>query len=125
MGSSGEVSVPLKCRAGIPYRRRFRLVDGAAIWSTVESFEVRSQIRDKKDSSSELLGSLTPYLTKFIEGNDIVVQLEMTGAQTRTLPKKGYYDIIISDPGVEDDRAIPISSGRITVRSLITEAADV
>lgn len=124
-GSVTSEPVDLVMTAGLPYRRRFRMGGVAAIWPTLPEFEVRSQIRAGKDETTELLYNLAQHITPSIDGVDIVLDLVLTGADTRVIPKKGYYDIIVSDPGVTDQRAIPASSGKIKVGLLVTAAVDV
>lgn len=124
MAGATSTPVALEMTAGLPYSRRFRVQDGKLVWPTLDTFEVRSQIRKRKTPTSELLGALTPFLTPSYDEDDIVVDLELTGAQTREVVG-GYYDIIISDVGTTDARAIPIASGKVKVGTLVTEAADV
>lgn len=115
--------VDLMLTAGLPFSRRVRVSGGANIWSTLVDFEVRSQIRREADSTSELLGSLIPYITPSIDGADIVLDIEMSGSQTRIIPE-GYFDIVISDPGSTDLRAISVLTGRIKLSNLITAVSD-
>lgn len=117
-------SVTLAMTAGLPYHRRVRVMNGKALWPTLDSFEVRSQIREGKTEATALLGVLTPYLTKSFDGVDIVVDIDLTGEQTREIPISGSYDIVISDPGPEDARAFPILAGKIKVKALVTAATD-
>lgn len=124
MAGTSSDSVELSVVAGLPYRRRFRVVNGTSLWATLDAFEVRSQIRDGKTTEATLLGSLVPHLTPSIDNLDIVIDLDMSGADTRALPA-GYYDIILSDVGTEDERGLRISNGKIKIGSLITAATDV
>lgn len=114
--------VPLDVTGGLPYGRNFRVTDGVDIWPDVDSFEVRGQIRQKDKYTAPLVADLTPYLTGEIDGNDIVIKLVMTGAVTRTLGK-GAYDILISDPGVEDAKALRVSEGPFNYDHVLTTAA--
>lgn len=123
MAESGNTSVELAMTAGLPYARRFRVQGGKLVWSNLDQMEVRSQIRQRKTPTSPLVGALTPFLTASYEGDDILIDLELTGAQTRAMVK-GYYDIIISDVGTTDARALPVASGKVKVSTLVTEAAD-
>lgn len=113
--------VPLDVTGGLPYSRKFRITNGVNIWSTVEAFEVRGQVRAKDKATAALVANLTPYLSREIDGNDIVVSLSMTGAATRTM-NKGYYDILISDPGVEDAKALRVSEGPFNYDQVLTTA---
>lgn len=125
---AGAVSQPVELilTAGLPYNRRFRVIDGVNVWPTEYTYEARSHIRVAKTFTSRLLFDLTPFLTVTIEGNDILVTLALTGEDTRAIaPGKGYYDIILSDVGAEDDRAISISSGTVTVKTIVTAGQNV
>lgn len=123
MAESGNTSVELAMTAGLPYSRRFRITNGKSVWPTLDLLEVRSQVRVRKQPTSALVGALTPFLTPSYDGDDIVIDLELTGAQTRTMIK-GYYDIVVSDVGATDERALSIASGKVKVGTLVTEAAD-
>lgn len=115
--------VELIVTAGLPYTRAIRITGGAAIWPELDQFEVRSQVRAGKTEQTALLNDLRPFITKTIVENDIVLLLSMTGAETRTL-NAGYYDVILSDPGVTDARAISALSGKIKIKQLVTAASD-
>lgn len=114
----------LRIVAGLPYSRRIRVVGAAATWPTVEDFEVRSQVRTGRGPTSTLLFALADYLTPSVEGGDIILDLHMTGSQTRQI-KAGFYDIVISDPGEVDERAIRALHGSISIGSLTTAPVDV
>lgn len=115
--------VLLEITAGLPYRRRIRVTNGTSLWANLVDFEVRSQLREGKTISSTLLLDLAQFITKSLDGADIVLVLAMTGAETRTL-SDGYFDIILSDPGIEDENAIPALTGKVKIGTLITAASD-
>lgn len=115
--------VDLEMTAGLPYNRRFRVVGGAAIWDAEEKFEVRSHIRQRKTQDSQLLKDLSPYFSSSVVEGDILIDLSLTGEQTRGFVK-GYYDIVISDVGTVDARALTISSGKVKVGTTVTAAGD-
>lgn len=123
MAGIPSTPVELSMVAGLPYQRRFRIVSGAKIWPDLETFEVKSQIRLRKTVDSELLKELTPFLTSAFDGDDITVDLILTGEQTRSMVK-GYYDIVISDVGTVDARAMTIASGKVKVGTTVTAASD-
>lgn len=50
----------------------------------------------------------------------IVIELEMTGADTRLLTSSGFYDVLLSDTGVIDGRGYIISHGPVKRTSIIT-----
>lgn len=116
-------AVELAMTAGLPYARRARVEGGALIWPSLDDFEVQSEIRSAKKNGT-LLGALVNYITPSIDGDDIVLDIRLTGAQTRLVPVKGYFDVILSDPGPEDARAIPALSGKIKVGTLVTGVPD-
>jgi hypothetical protein len=115
--------VTLSITAGLPYSRRMRVSGAKSVWPTADAYEVRSQIRVGKDVSSALVAELTPFLSASYDGTDIVVELELTGAETRTLGP-GNYDIIISDKGAVDANGLTILSGKVKIKSTITAATD-
>lgn len=122
MGTTDPVYLELT--AGLPYARRIRMTDGKLAWPLLTDFEVRSHVRAGKDTTSPLLYDLAVHMTPSYDVNDILVDISLTGAQTRLIPP-GNFDVIISDPGVEDVRAVRLASGKIKVASLITAAVDV
>lgn len=117
------MSTTLTVQAGEPYSRRIRVTDGTDIWPDLDDFEVRCQVRSGTSERYSLLDDLTPFLTPDIDGDDIVIDLAMTGADTRAA-KSGYYDLILSDIGETDVRAIRILDGRFEVEPVITSAGD-
>jgi hypothetical protein len=104
----------LVLRAGLPYARRFRVVDGTNVWPTLGSLETRAHVRQRKSPDSPLLLDLGDYITMSIEGDDIVGDIFMTGEETYDLTT-GNYDIVFSDPGSADARLIPVLEGDFKV----------
>lgn len=104
---------------GLPYRRSIRVKNGTNVWPTVDDFEVRSQVRVSDDPRSTLKTDLASFITSRVEGADIVLDLAMTGAETRTI-HGGYYDIVVSDKGSTDINAIRVLGGKFNVKPLIT-----
>lgn len=113
------VDVDLNVTGGLPYARRIRIRDGTKVWPSVDDFEVRSEVRSSNKYSSRLKFTLSPYITSSIDGSDIVLDLRMTGSETRQL-YGGFYDMIVSDKGGADVRAIRILKGRLLVEHLVT-----
>jgi hypothetical protein len=113
--------VELNIVAGLPYARRIRVTDGAKIWPSVDLLEVRSQVRVSPHWKSTLKATLTSYITPSIEGNDLVLDLKLTGAQTRTL-SGGYFDMVVSDKGSVDERGLQVIKGIIKLEHLVTGA---
>ena len=108
--------------AGLPFSRQVRITNGKSLWATEELFEARMQIRDGEDVSTALRYDFTPHLQKSYDGEDILVRWDLTGAQTRAL-KSGFYDLIVSDVGPEDAKALPpLLYGRFKVETLVTSA---
>jgi len=119
MEDTSAVPVDLEMTAGLPYKRRVRVSGAALIWPTQDSYEVRGQLRVGKLPTSQLIANLGQYLNAFIELGDIVVDIGLTGSQTRTL-STGYYDLVLSDPGAIDARAIRILFGKVKIKTLMT-----
>lgn len=115
--------VDLTFKAGIPYRRRWVLTDGTNLWADASDCEVRCQVRGGTSTSTVLKMDLTPHLSVTIEGDNVVATLLMTGADTR-VAKGGYYDMVISDTGTTDARAVRLGRGKISVEPTPTSAED-
>lgn len=113
----------LAMQAGIPYARRIRITDGKNLWASLDAFEVRSQVRAGRQTSSPLKYDLTPHLTPSFDANDIVVDLVLTGAQTRTMVG-GNYDMLVTDAGAVDAQGMRVLHGTLTVEPTTTDAAD-
>jgi hypothetical protein len=113
--------VDLPIRAGLPFARRIRVVGGRATWPTLDSFEVRADVRSGASSSSPLRYDLRQHMAVAYDGDDIVIDLSMTGAQTRQA-KGGNYDVLVSDAGAEDARAIVAVEGQVTVTPVVSGA---
>lgn len=128
------MSTDLEIVAGRPFAREIRAVGQAAIWPTVNSVEVRSQARIGPSENYPLidedgtLGNLHQWMTVSIDGADVVIDMSLTGAQTRALAEKitnnTYYDVWLSDVGPTDARALRLLQGRLLKESSITAAAD-
>lgn len=106
-------------KAGLPFRRRVRVTNGTTLWASLDLFEARMQIRVEPDLTSRLKYDFTPHLVTAIDGDDILVNWNLSGEDTLEL-KGGYYDLILSDMGNEDDTAIPVLWGTITVTPIVT-----
>lgn len=123
MAGANLTPVDLEVTAGLPYVRKIRVAGATTFWVSDDDYEIRSQVREAKAPTARLVYDLGQHLTGQIEGSDLVIELRMTGAQTRDLPK-GYYDIVVSDIGTVDARALRVLSGKVRVSSLITAASD-
>lgn len=121
-------AVTLPIIAGLPFTRRARLVDGRNIWGALVDFEARAQVRTRREPTATLITDLTPHLVAAYgvdtQANDIIVDLVLTGADTRAM-ESGHYDIVLSDTGTTDARGIELLHGSVTVQTLATAAADV
>lgn len=107
--------------AGLPFIRRVRITAGKNIWMTLSDFEARMHIRVAEDPRSTLKFDFTPHLRKSFDVNDIVIEWNLSGAQTREL-KFGYFDLVVSDVGITDVRAIQVLHGYLHIRSTTTAA---
>lgn len=112
---------PLNINAGLPYNRRIRIKGAAKTWPSLDDFEVRCQLRVSASAKSRLKQTLSSYFLPSIDGEDIVLDLKLTGANTRVLPS-GYYSVVVSDKGSIDERAIEVLRGHLRVRPMATGA---
>jgi len=113
------VEVNLNITKGLPYSRRIRVTDGKLTWPTLDELEVKSDVRVSAVSTGTLKGSLAAFITPSFEGNDLILELRMSGKDTRTF-SGGFYDIVVSDKGTDDIRAIRVLKGRVEMDRLVT-----
>ena len=120
--------VPLHITAGLPFAKTVvaTLPTGRSWWTESTDFEVLSQIREAADYTSPLLLDLKQFLTvTFDDVDEITIELEMTGAETRRLTKAGHYDMLISDTLAVDGRAIRVVSGPVHRDVVVTSDTEV
>lgn len=114
--------------AGEPFARKITVTGATAIWPTLDLLEVRSQVRSGRSETNRLLYDLEPHLAVSIVGVDVVIDLTLTGAETRdlndVLGDTAYYDMFISDVGPADVRALKIQFGKVGVESNVTAGTD-
>lgn len=118
-----ETRVRLNITSGRPISKTISvtLPTGRLWWLTIGDFEVRSHMREEPDMLSPLVLNLSPYLTPAFVSTDVLeVKLDMDGEDTMLVTRSGWYDIILSDTGTVDDRLMPIVSGDIIRRTLVT-----
>lgn len=113
------MSTELNATAGLPFSKAVRLANGKDIWGALEECEARMQIRVNEDPGSKLKYDFTSHLRLEFDLNDILIKWDLSGAETRLL-KSGYYDLIISDAGPSDDRAIRLLHGPFVLDSVTT-----
>jgi hypothetical protein len=116
-------NVPFPITAGLPFSKTFNvtLPTGRNWWTNLEDFEAKAQVREKPDVSSPLVLDLAPYMTLAFDNEDFVsITIEMTGEDTRSLTRSGYYDVILSDVGSTDARAYKLSQGSVRFTPLVT-----
>lgn len=122
------MSTDLTITKGLPFSRVIRVTGGKNVWPELDDFEIRSELREKQLPTSQFIMALHVFMTAEYgtgdEADDILIHWEMTGADTRSIPSKGKFDIILSDPGVTDARAIPVVSGSIALAFLTTAPED-
>lgn len=106
-------------KAGLPFARRVRITDGKNIWTDEGDFEARMQIRAVDRADGALRFDFTPFLSQSIDANDILIEWNLSGSQTREL-KEGYYDLMISDVGEIDTKAIRVLYGYVNVIPAMT-----
>ena len=118
-------NVPFSITAGLPFTKTFviTLPTSRVWWLNREDFEVKAQVREKPDVSSNLVLDFYNYMDVSFDDEDVVtVSISMTGEDTRNLKRSGYYDLIISETGVVDPRAYKISQGTVRYSPLVTSA---
>ena len=66
--------------------------------------------------------NLSPALSivAFDGTDEVTIQIEMNGEDTRKLEKSGHYDLVMSNPGTIDERAVRLFKGPVNVVRLIT-----
>jgi len=118
-----STQVKFEITSGLPFSKviNITLPTGRTWWTNVNQFEVLMQIREQPTKYSKLILDMTQYLTvQFSSTNLLRVSLSMTGEDTRTFTKSGYYDLVISDTGLTDARAFVIIKGQAKRKILIT-----
>ena len=113
--------------AGLPFAKTIvvTLTNGRTWWTVRDDFEVLFQIRDGQNESDTLLLDLVQYLTiTFDDLDTVTIALVMSGAETRNLTESGYYDVVMSDTGVDDDRGFKVLKGRVNRKTLVSAAEE-
>jgi hypothetical protein len=116
-------NVPFPITAGLPFSKTFivTLPTGRNWWTNIEDFEAKAQVREKPDVSSSLVLDFAPYMTLSFDNEDVItITIEMTGQDTRNLTRSGFYDVILSDFDVVDERAHKLSQGPVRFTPLVT-----
>lgn len=109
--------VDLEFIEGEPYNREFRVVDGAVLWP---EHQVWAQVRSGPGSS--LIADLTPNLTVITEdgSNDLLIYLNLSGADTRRIRHAALWDLYISELGPDQDTGRRLVKGAVRVDRAIT-----
>lgn len=123
----------LTMTSGRPLSQVIRVVDAKNIWPTVEELEVRAQLRTGKSTSDALIANLHDYMTWVFDVDDLVISWTMTGEETRDLYaltwgyfKTGYFNVIVSDIGTVDGRALVVPTVSLkAVPTTTTASGDV
>jgi len=95
----------LEVARGFPFSKNVRISNGKNVWPTLDLVEAKMLIRKTKSTASDVLKDFTPYLHLDFDGNDLVVSWSLSGQETLDLVS-GYYELVISDAGPQDTRAI-------------------
>jgi len=105
----------LTITAGRPFRRLIHVPEARKLWTDVAELEVRAQMRAGKTTEAELIYNLHTFMSWVLDTDDLEIEWTMTGQQTRALHetmlkfnRKGYFNIVISDKGVVDARALVV-----------------
>jgi hypothetical protein len=115
--------------AGKPFAQSIRITDANNLWDVLETLEVRAQLRAGKSTNTELIVNLHEYMTWVFDEDDLVITWVMTGEQTREIYelkwgpfKTGYFNVIVSDTGTVDERAIVVPTITLTISDTTTMA---
>lgn len=112
-----EDPVTFAITQGEPYTLAATITNGAVEYPS--GVTVAGQIR--KSAHNRLWLDITDRLSTSVSGSDLVLTLELTGADTRQV-RAGVYDIFIFDAGDEDQsRAVRILHGPVTVEYAVTK----
>lgn len=109
--------VNLELVEGEPYNRQFRILDAATIWP---ERQVWAQVRQEPGAS--LLVDLTPQLSVDEDPGttDLLINLNLSGADTRRLRHAARWDLFISEPGPAQEAGRRLLQGAVTVDRAIT-----
>lgn len=114
-----EEPVTFAITQGEPYTLAATITNGAVEYPG--GVTLTGQIR--KSAQNRLWLDITDRLSAAVSGNDLVVTLALTGADTRQV-RAGVYDIFIYDAGdAEQSRAVRILHGPVTVEYAVTKDA--
>ena len=121
-------NVSFYIKAGLPFGKTvvMALPPTRDWWLELTDFEVQAQIREGKSETTPLIIDLNPYLK--VTKNDVNtfrIDLDMTGEDTRAISKEGRYDVLISDVGATDARAIKLMKGALYIEPVITSSTEV
>ncbi len=118
-------AVNFSITAGLPFAKQITvdLPTDRDWWTALSDFEVLSQIREEATTSAPLILDLADFIEKSFDDPDtILLDLFMTGSDTRSISSSGYYDVIVSDADTTDERAYMVSRGRVRLYSVVTAA---
>lgn len=111
-----EDVTPLAITQGEPFALTATVTDGALIYP--ENAIARGQIR--KAAGNRLYLSLSERITIGYDGDDLILSMQLTGADTRKV-QPGVYDVFVQDFGDPDEtRAIRILHGPVEVEYAVT-----
>lgn len=118
--------------AGKPFSQIIRVPDAKLMWPNLEDFEVRAQLRTGKSIKDLLISNLHLFMTWDFDDNDLVITWAMPGEKTRELYNKrwgyfktGYFNVVVSDIGVVDAKALVVPTVTLTIKDITTTAVGV
>lgn len=115
--------VDLFIKSGLPFTKSYlvTLPSSRSWWTSTSGFEFIGQIRKKKTRDSDLLLDITQYISVTqIDVDTFLFEFKMTGQNTRLVTEDGFYDIIVSDIGIADNRAYEIGFGKVKRSTIIS-----
>lgn len=98
----------LVIQPGLPFYKRISagFQSDRDWWTALDQFEIDFKVREGQKRDATLIFDLAPFCTVTMPTADTVqIILSMTGEETATIPKGGYFRLRISDVGAEDGRA--------------------
>jgi hypothetical protein len=99
---------------GAPLDLTITVEGAAARWP--DGREARGQIRAQPESALVIF-DMTPHLTTSVDGADVLVELHLTGAQTRKIVD-GVFDIFVAGP--EQTAPLKVWGGAVKVELAVT-----
>lgn len=102
--------------AGLPFSKQISvfLPEGRDWWTSTEDFVVRMNVREGILPTATLVQDMADFMTVTMpDANTVEVDISLTGDQTASWEKGGFFDVILSDVDESVLRAKRLGHGRI------------